>query len=117
MLAIYTRISKDDKNVEGISLENQQYRGIQLADKLGLKYKVYEDAGKSGELSVELRPKFLALFNDIKSKVITSVYVLNQSRLDRGDLLQFLTIIKFFKDNKIKLYYNEVFQSSSSNPQ
>ena len=59
MLAIYTRISKEDKNDEGVSLDNQKNRGIQLAKTLNIKYKIYEDDGKSGELPIEKRPSFL----------------------------------------------------------
>jgi len=110
MLAIYTRISKEDRNDDGISLDNQKHRGVILANKLGLKFKVYEDEGKSGSLSVVKRPQLNQIFSDITNKTITTVYVLNQSRLDRGDLIQWLTIIKFFKDNKVKLYIAEAHQ-------
>jgi DNA invertase Pin-like site-specific DNA recombinase len=107
MLAIYTRISRKDKNDEGISLANQAYRGKQLAEKLGIKYEVYEDEGKSGELSVEMRPAFKKMRDDILSKRITAVYALNQSRLDRQKLIEFLALINFFKTNNIALYLNQ----------
>ncbi len=106
MLAIYTRVSTEEQADKGISLENQELRGIELAKKLKLLYKVYSDAGTSGNKPIEQRAGLLAMVNDIRSKIITTVYVLNQSRLDRGDALQFAHIKNIFKTCKTTLYYN-----------
>ena len=106
ILAIYIRVSTDEQAVEGLSVDNQLYRGKVLATKLGLAFRAYTDAGYSGELPIEKRPKFLEMFKDIEAGIVSTVFVLNQSRLDRGDLLQFLTIIAFFKKHKTILYFD-----------
>ncbi len=106
ILAIYVRVSTSDQAIEGLSVDNQIYRGKLQAKKLGIEFRQYVDAGLSGELPIEKRPKLREMFSDIEAGIITTVYVLNQSRLDRGDLLQFLTIIAFFKKHKTVLYFD-----------
>jgi DNA invertase Pin-like site-specific DNA recombinase len=109
MLAIYKRVSTEEQAEKGISLENQEYRGKELALKQSLEYKIYTDAGISGGKNIDQRPALKQMIADINKKVITAVFVLNQSRLDRGDIIQFTILKDIFKKNRIKLYFDTEF--------
>jgi site-specific DNA recombinase len=104
MLAIYTRVSTEEQVNKGISLDNQELRGKELAAKLGLDFKVYSDAGLSGTLPFNKRPALNALIDDIYSKKITSLFVFDLNRLSRGDIIQVTGLKNIFKGNNVKLY-------------
>lgn len=80
MIAIYCRISQDRKNQ--VSTEVQAEKGIEYANKLNLNYKVYIDKGYSG--TTHDRPSLIRLLKDIEKKVITDIWVYDQSRLERS---------------------------------
>jgi site-specific DNA recombinase len=103
MLGIYCRISREKEEGKDRSINDQQKLGIEKAKELGETYKVYIDAGVSGTLDIEKRPAFSNLIDDILNLEITSVYVFDQSRIERNPEVRF-TILKILKENGIKLY-------------
>ena len=80
MIAIYCRISQDRKNQ--VSTEVQAEKGIEYANKLKLNHKLYIDKGYSG--TTHDRPNLIKLLKDIEKKVITDIWVYDQSRLERS---------------------------------
>jgi site-specific DNA recombinase len=103
MLAIYCRISRDKETGKDQSINDQQQSGIELANRLNLNYEVYKDEGLSGTLDIDKRPSLNKLIEDIYSKKIHSVYVYDQSRLERSPMARFV-LNKVFKEENIKLY-------------
>jgi site-specific DNA recombinase len=103
MLAIYCRISKEKEAGTDRSINEQKLQGIELAEKLNLNFEVYKDEGVSGTLPIDQRPSLNQLLEDIYSGKIHSVYVYDQSRLERSPEARF-ALNKVFKDENIKLY-------------
>ena len=106
MLGIYCRISRLKEDGKDRSIDDQRQTGIEFAKKNNLEYKVYIDEGISGTKSEEDRPALYEMFNDITDGKINSVFVYDQSRLERNPQLRF-AIKKLFKDNNISLYYRD----------
>jgi DNA invertase Pin-like site-specific DNA recombinase len=101
MLGIYSRTSKARK--EKYTIENQKDNGIKCAQKLGVPYRIYVDDGISGTTDDTIRGGLSDLFRDMKSKEISSVYVIDQSRVER-DTVTWQFFVSLCLNNKI-LYY------------
>jgi site-specific DNA recombinase len=101
MLGIYCRTSKARK--EKYTIENQKDSGIICAQKLGVPYRIYIDDGVSGTTDESIRGGLSDLFRDMKSKEISAVYVIDQSRVER-DTTTWQIFVSLCLNNKI-LYY------------
>lgn len=104
MLAIYARLSREEKNSQ--SIENQIDLGVQYAKDKELQYKVYIDEGVSGTLSTNERPFFETLMNDISEGIITRVWVSRQDRLERNPEVWYYAV-RMFKNYNIKLVLDD----------
>lgn len=83
MLAIYTRLSREDE--ESNSIENQIREGKAYATKSRTAYEIYnEGEGISGRSDIGDRPELDRLMRDISIGKITSVWFRNQNRLERN---------------------------------
>ena len=101
MLGIYCRTSKARK--EKYTIENQKDNGIKCAQKLGVSYRIYVDDGISGTTDDSIRGGLSDLFRDMKSKEISAVYVIDQSRVER-DTLTWQFFVSLCLNNKISYY-------------
>ena len=81
MLGIYCRTSKQRELK--YTIENQKDGGIKCAQKLGLNYQIYIDDGISGTLDDSVRDGLAELFKDMRSRELTHIYVIDQSRIER----------------------------------
>ena len=101
--AIYLRVSTE-MQVDGFSLDGQRNSLKKYAEREGMIVKeIYEDAGKSGK-SIEGRPAFQRLLNDIqKGLAIDYVLVYKLSRFGRNaaDILNSLEFIQSYDVNLI----------------
>ena len=101
--AIYLRVSTE-MQVDGFSLDGQRNCLKRYAEREGMIIKeIYEDAGKSGK-SIEGRPAFQRLLNDIqKGLAIDYVLVYKLSRFGRNaaDILNSLEFIQSYDINLI----------------
>jgi site-specific DNA recombinase len=103
MLAIYTRLSKEDG--DSTSIEHQLREAKQFAKEKGLEYKIYnEGEGLSGGLKIDLRPQFSQLLRDMQSGEINKVYTRNQNRLERNTFT-WATFLKLVFELNIEVYY------------
>ncbi len=100
---IYVRVSTE-MQVDGFSLDAQRNNLKRFAEREGMIVKdIYEDAGKSGK-SIEGRPAFTKLLNDIKDGLaIDYVLVYKLSRFGRNaaDILNSLELIQSYDINLI----------------
>ena len=100
---IYIRVSTE-MQVDGFSLDAQKNTLKRFAEREGMIVKeVYEDAGKSGK-SIEGRPAFRKLLNDIENGLeIDFVLVYKLSRFGRNaaDILTSLELIQSYDINLI----------------
>jgi site-specific DNA recombinase len=103
MLGIYCRITKEKEVGKDRSIDEQKQSGIELANRLNLSYKMYVDEGVSGSLSIVKRPALNLLLDDIYCGEIHSIYVYDQSRLERLPEAR-SALKKVFKDENITLY-------------
>lgn len=97
MLAIYTRLSKQDDDSN--SILNQQREGKRFVEINNYKdnYKLYnEGEGVSGTAEIENRPELFNLISDIKKGEVQTVWMRNQNRLDRntGTFYLFVSAVK-----------------------
>jgi DNA invertase Pin-like site-specific DNA recombinase len=87
-LHIYTRVSTEGQKVEGTSLETQYEEGVKRAEQHGLYYRHWDEGGhSSNHEEIAARPKLNALFHAIKSGDVKHLFVYDQSRLSRNDLV------------------------------
>jgi DNA invertase Pin-like site-specific DNA recombinase len=98
-IAIYSRVSTVIQAKKGLSLDEQIRKGIELCEKYGYSYEIFQDAGLSGNLSISERPGLNDLFNrltdqDLKSKSksikrIDGVFATAIDRLSRNEAHSF----------------------------
>ena len=78
-LHIYTRVSSTIQEEEGTSLKTQKEIGIELSNKLGMKYQVHNEGGiSSSKDTLENRPVMLNVLRLIllkKQRVRQSRYI------------------------------------------
>jgi DNA invertase Pin-like site-specific DNA recombinase len=112
MIGIYARISREKEDVDR-SIQDQIKTGIELAEKLGISYSVYqEEDGTSGSLPIKQRPQLQRLVNDIIEGNITKVFAFDQSRLERNEETRYV-LKRLFKEEKIQVYFNNGLQGES----
>jgi len=99
MIAIYIRVSTEQQS-EKYSLEAQYNSGIAFAVNRKRGNKVYTEALSGAEFN---RPAFQEMLDDIRSGIISIVWVKELSRLSR-DISDFQTIKKIFIKHKVMLY-------------
>ncbi|OMP29735.1 recombinase family protein [Mangrovimonas sp. DI 80] len=107
MIAIYTRLSKQDDLSN--SIQNQLREGQEFAN--GRPYTHYnEGEGISGGAKKEDRPELMRLLNDIENKKISIVWFRTQDRLERN-------IKTFFDFAQVAMDYNvQVFVGTNPTP-
>jgi len=105
MLAIYTRLSKEDEASN--SIKNQLNEGKSFAESNLLEYKIYnEGEGISGGASVIDRPKLKQLIQDINQGSINKVWFRNQNRLERHQIT-FHFFVDIVRKKKIEVYFGD----------
>jgi site-specific DNA recombinase len=83
MIGIYCRTSKSRE--EKYTLETQKAGGIKCANELGLDYYIYIDDGISGTKDENSRAGLAKLFSDIRKGRISSVFCMDQQRIQRDE--------------------------------
>ncbi|MBO6534116.1 MAG: recombinase family protein [Muricauda sp.] len=87
MLAIYSRISVDRENQK--SIIQQKELGEDFAKKYGYTFRHYSDKGISGGGKISNRPEFNQMVEDIENGIIDAIYIWNQDRTSREELVWF----------------------------
>ena len=105
MLAIYTRLSKEDK--DSTSIKNQIREGKAFASKLKTEYKLYDEGeGISGGAEIKDRPQLFTLLQDIRSNEIDKVWFRSQNRLERNSST-YVIFISEAQKHKVDVYFND----------
>ena len=103
-LHIYTRISSDGQE-DNTSLENQLSMGKRLAERLGLKFKLWNEGIQSSSREDLLnRPVIMSLMEEVREGTAKHIFVEYQDRLSRSDQTSAI-IRKQFRDNGVLLYF------------
>jgi DNA invertase Pin-like site-specific DNA recombinase len=112
MLAIYCRTSREKKDRDTSTIEQQKQKGIEFALSRKLPFTVFADEGKSGFQIADddsdpfnNRPSFANLVNQIKHKKIDSIWVWEHSRLSRNQYASAI-IFNLFERYNITVYEN-----------
>ena len=102
-LHIYTRVSTSGQ-VDGTSLDVQKDNGIELSNRLGMNYKLWNEGHGSGfEEFSEFRPVFSRLLENIKEGNIKHLFVKDLSRLTRNEMDSY-KINSVLLKHKVSLY-------------
>ncbi|PWL29416.1 MAG: hypothetical protein DCO96_06540 [Fluviicola sp. XM-24bin1] len=106
MLAIYTRLSKEDE--ESNSIENQTREGKAFAKANGFhEYELYnEGKGVSGGVEIKDRPQLFRLLKDMRSDKIKAVWFRHQNRLERNSTT-FVIFTGEAKKNRVHLFFGD----------
>jgi site-specific DNA recombinase len=103
-LHIYTRVSSTIQEEEGTSLKTQKEIGIELSNKLGMKYQVHNEGGiSSSKDTLENRPVMLNVLRLMEEGKIKNLYVWNTDRLSRNQITWF-SIRRTMVKNGVVLY-------------
>ncbi len=110
-IGVYIRVSTEEQKNTGVSLRDQELRGIEFCIRNGYEYEVFSDGGFSGELDIENRPELSRLVDKLltKPKEIDGVFVVDIDRLTRDAKLGFL-LKQIFIENDIKLFNVDGFE-------
>jgi len=95
-VAIYLRKSRDEDGPD--ALEKHRTRLIEIADINGWKYGIYEEIGSSD--TIEFRPHFKRLLDEIKLGLYDAVFVVHPDRLTRGDMYEYGLIKRIFQESE-----------------
>lgn len=113
-VAIYTRLSRDDKQKKGDSLENQKHIALEhllTIPELGVPV-LYEDSGFTGRNTN--RPQFKKMIEDIEQKQIEAVIVKDLSRFSRNSIDSGYYLDKFFPLHGVRfIAVNDLIDSAS----
>jgi site-specific DNA recombinase len=106
MLAIYTRLSREDS--ESTSIENQLREGKSFAKDNGFNdIHIYnEGQGVSGGAEIKDRPQLFKLLQDISDNEIKTVWFRNQNRLERNSSTWHIFTTEA-KKYKVDIYFND----------
>lgn len=109
IIAIYLRKSRGDKDVD---LEKHQEALIRYAKQLGVQYVIYKEIGSSD--SIEHRPVFKGLLEEVREGAYDAVLVMKTDRLSRGDWADVATYRQAFKSsNTLVLTPHKVYDYSN----
>ena len=106
-LHIYSRVSTKGQSEKGMSLNEQKSKGIELSKRLGMKYKIYDEGGKSSYTDDLLnRPILLRLIDGFKDGSVKNIYVKDFDRLSRKGVGWYVILRDIEKFN-ITVYVGE----------
>ena len=80
-LYCYTRVSTKEQAIQGNSLDVQKNHGKQVADKLGMKFKLVNEGARSSTIHVRYKLEDLQLL--IKEGKVKHLWVFDRSRFFR----------------------------------
>jgi len=95
-VAIYLRKSRDEEGTD--ALEKHRERLVEIADINQWKYTIYEEIGSSD--TIEFRPQFKKLLEDIKLRLYDAVLVVHTDRLTRGDMFEYGQMKRIFQESE-----------------
>jgi DNA invertase Pin-like site-specific DNA recombinase len=106
MLAIYTRLSKEDS--DSTSIKNQTREGQKFAKDKGFNdLEIYnEGEGVSGGAEIKDRPQLFQLLQDFRENKIKAVWFRNQNRLERNSSTYAIFISEAQK-YKVEVYFSD----------
>jgi site-specific DNA recombinase len=104
-LYCYTRVSTKGQATEGNSLEVQKQHGEQVADKLGMKFKLVNEGARSS--TIHIRYKLEELQQQIKEGKVKHLWVYDRSRLFRKNLESGIFRRDYLSKYDVNLYEGE----------
>ena len=106
-LHIYTRVSTVSQERDSFSIDSQKEMGINLSKRLGFKYKIWNEGGKSSyKDDLTNRPKLYQLFELVKNGKVKNIWVFNTDRLGRKDQSWYY-ILSILIKHKVNLYVGD----------
>ena len=105
-LYIYCRVSTSSQSDDGVSLDVQEQRGIEVSKKNNLKPICIKEQGSGLKPYTEERPLFSNLMDKVSDGVVKHIWIDELTRLTRNDVdLPFISLE--MKKNNVNLYVGE----------
>jgi site-specific DNA recombinase len=105
-LYIYCRVSTSSQSDEGVSLDVQEQRGIEVSKKNNLKPISIKEQGSGLKTYTEERPLFSSLMDKVSDGEVKHIWIDELTRLTRNDVdLPFISLE--MKKNNVNLYVGE----------
>ena len=102
-LYIYCRVSTSSQSDEGVSLDVQEQRGIEVSKKNNMKPISIKEQGSGLKSYSEERPLFSNLMNKVSDGEVKHIWIDELTRLTRNDVdLPFISLE--MKKNNVNLY-------------
>ena len=106
-LHIYTRVSTTTQSEKGMSLTNQRERGIEVSQRLGMNFNIWNEGGKSSYKDDLLnRPILMKMIDGWKDGTIKNVYVTDFDRLSRKGTTWYI-ILRDIEKYGINVYVSD----------
>ena len=102
-LYIYCRVSTTKQDEDGISLDVQEERGLQVSKQLGLSSIVIKEQGSGLKPYLEERPLFTELMKSVSFGHVKHIWIDTDNRLTRHEVDEPFIKNKL-KSNNVKLY-------------
>lgn len=102
---IYIRKSREGKNTESKSLQEQELLGKEFCKANNLKPIIYNDGVVSGAGSIEKRTQYSRMLEDIKNNKLHGIYIWETSRLAREEI-QWQILVGLLKKHNVRLFDN-----------
>ena len=103
-LHIYTRVSTVSQERDNYSIDSQTEMGINMSKRLGFKYQIWNEGGKSSyKDDLKNRPKLFQLFRLVENGKVKNIWVFNTDRLGRKDQSWYYILSNLIK-YKVNLY-------------
>jgi site-specific DNA recombinase len=104
-LGIYIRVSTKIQADKGLSADDQQDRGIELANQLGWRYKLYDDRGISASKISYTDRNLAELLLDCKYKLLSGIYCVDIDRWSRDkNFIEGQVIITAIKESGVQVF-------------
>jgi site-specific DNA recombinase len=110
-IGLLYRVSSQQQETDGGSLDVQKEMGRKISRKLGLSFIEYDEGVQSSyKVEVNFRPKLVELLDSIQKKDgIRKVWVFNTDRLGRTSE-SWYSILKIFLDYGVKIYIGDEYK-------
>jgi DNA invertase Pin-like site-specific DNA recombinase len=103
-LHLYKRVSTDQQEIEGHSLEYQEDLGIKKSQELGMDYKIHNEGSKSGSGDdLDGRPVLSNLMTMVRGGEVKHIFVYEFSRLSRNPVISSI-ITEDFRKHGVKVH-------------
>ena len=103
IIYLYCRVSTSNQGKDGVSLDVQEERGLEVSKRLGLTPVVIKEQGSGLKSYHEVRPQFSELMDKVIDGEVKNIWIDELTRLTRNDV-DYPSITYELSNNDVNLY-------------